>query len=163
MAGAPSVAAHTSRRWIMTLGPVDLLVVKFPGNQFKGEIAPALTELVESGTIRVIDILFANKDENGTVEMVEVNDLDDDDVRRFDPVVTDVTDMLDEEDVRTLTGALEPNSSAALLLFESTWATRFRNALAHANAELVLYEHLPRAVIDELTGEEVATTSVSPE
>ena len=49
----------------MSIGPVDLLVVKFPGNQFKGEIAPALTDLVESGTIRVIDILFANKDEDG--------------------------------------------------------------------------------------------------
>jgi hypothetical protein len=140
----------------VTLGPVELLVVKFPGNQFKGEIAPALTALVENGTIRVIDILFANKDADGTVEMVEVNDLDDADVRRFDPVVTDVTDLLNAEDVDALTRALEPNSSAAVLLFENTWATRFRDALVNANAELVLNERIPRAVIDELTADSVA-------
>jgi hypothetical protein len=143
----------------VALGPVDLLIVKFPGNQFKGEIAPALTQLVENGTIRVIDILFANKDENGKVEMVEINDLDDDDFRRFDPVVTDVTDLLNEEDIRTFASALEPNSSAAVLLFENTWATRFRDALRNAHAELVLYEHIPRAVIDELTAEEVTPAS----
>jgi hypothetical protein len=143
----------------MSLGPIELLVVKFPGNQFKGEIAPALTELVENGTIRVIDILFANKDADGTVEMVEVNDLDDADVRRFDPVVTDVTDLLNAEDVDALTRALEPNSSAAVLLFENTWATRFRDALVNANAELVLNERIPRAVINELIGEAAPATA----
>jgi hypothetical protein len=143
----------------VTLGPVELLVVKFPGNQFKGEIAPALTALVENGTIRVIDILFANKDADGTVEMVEVNDLDDADVRRFDPVVTDVTDLLNAEDVDALTRALEPNSSAAVLLFENTWATRFRDALVNANAELVLNERIPRAVINELIGEAAPATA----
>jgi hypothetical protein len=143
----------------MSLGPVDLLVLKFPGNQFKGEIAPALTELVENGTIRVIDILFANKDEDGKVEMVEVNDLAFDDVRRFDPVVTDVTDMLSEEDVHTFASALEPNSSAALLLFENTWATRFRDALANANAEVMTFERIPHAVIEEMTGDKVATAT----
>jgi hypothetical protein len=118
--------------------------------------------LDESGTIRVIDILFANKDADGTVEMVEVNDLDDDDVRRFDPVVTDVTDLLNAEDVDALTRALEPNSSAAVLLFENTWATRFRDALVNANAELVLNERIPRAVIEELTADSVAAAP-SPE
>src|SRR5688572_6781953 len=113
----------------MALGPVELLVVKFPGNQFKGEIAPALTELVESGTIRVIDILFANKDENGTIEMVEINDLDDDNYRVFDPVVEDITGMLSHDDIESFQAALEPNSSAALLLFENTWAIKFRDAL----------------------------------
>jgi hypothetical protein len=143
----------------MAIGPVDLLVVKFPGNQFKGEIAPALIELVEAGTIRVIDILFANKDENGNIEMVEINRLDAADFRRFGPVVTDITDILTQDDVDILTSALEPNSSAALMLFENTWATRFRDALVNAKAELVLYERIPRAVIEELTGEEAATAA----
>jgi hypothetical protein len=143
----------------MSIGPVDVLVVKFPGNQFKGEIAPALTSLVENGTIRVIDLLFANKDANGKVEMVEVNDLDDDDFRRFDPVITDMTDTLTEEDVRTFANALEPNSSAALLLFENTWATHFRDALANASAEVVAFERIPRAVIDEMMAEEAATAA----
>ena len=141
----------------MTLGPVDLLVVKFPGNQFKGEIAPALTALVESGTIRVIDLLFANKYENGRVEMVEINDLDDADFRRFDPVITDVTDILTDDDVETLTAALEPNSSAALLLFENTWATKFVDALRNAQGELVMSERIPRVVIDELLAARAAS------
>jgi hypothetical protein len=78
----------------MSLGPIEVLALRFPGNQFKGEIIPALTELVESGTIRVIDILFVRKDENGKIEMVEINDLDDDDYAVFDPVVSDNTPML---------------------------------------------------------------------
>jgi len=137
----------------MPTGPVDFLVVKFPGNQFKGEIAPALTELVENGTIRVIDLLFANKDEDGKVEVVELNDLDEADLTRFTPVVTDVSDLLTEEDIRVFAGALEPNSSAAMLLFENVWATRFRDALENAHAELVAFERIPRAVISELTAE----------
>jgi uncharacterized membrane protein len=140
----------------MSLGPVEILVVKFPGNQFKGEIAPALTELVESGTIRVIDILFVNKNENGKVEMVEINDLDDDNYAVFDPIVSDVTSMLNEDDVKAFAEALGPNSSAALLLFEDTWATRFRDALENAKAELVMSERIPRAVIEHFLEERAA-------
>lgn len=140
----------------MKLGPVELLVVKFPGNQFKGEIAPALTELVESGMIRVIDILFVNKDESGKVEMVEINDLDDNNYTVFDPIVSDVTSMLNEDDVTAFSAALAPNSSAALMLFEDTWATRFRDALENAKAELVVSERIPRAVIEHFLEEQAA-------
>lgn len=133
----------------MAIGPVELLVVKFPGNQFTGEIVPALTELVESGTIRVLDILFANKDAAGTVEMVEIKDLVIDD-RRFEPAVADLTDLLTEEDAEQFGAMLEPNSSAAIMLFENTWAARFAGALRNAQGELILNERIPRAVIDEL-------------
>jgi hypothetical protein len=146
----------------MALGPVELLVVKFPGNQFKGEIAPALTDLVEQGTIRVIDILFVNKDADGTVEMVEINDLDDDNYTVFDPVVSDVTSLLTADDVAAFSAALEPNSSAALLLFENSWATRFRDALVNANAELVVSERLPRAAVEALLAERVAAEALVP-
>jgi len=140
----------------MSLGPVELLVVKFPGNQFKGEIAPALKELVEGGLIRVIDILFVHKDEAGELSVLEINDLDDDDFSRFDPVVADITGMLTRDDAQQLSAALEPNSSGAVMLFENTWATKFRDALVNANGELVLNERIPRAVIDELLAEPVA-------
>jgi hypothetical protein len=133
----------------MAIGPVELLVVKFPGNQFTGEIAPALTDLVETGTIRVLDILFVNKDEDGTVEMVEINDLILDD-KSFDPIISDLTDLLTEEDVETFGAVLEPNSSAALMLFENTWAARFAGALRNARGELILNERIPRAVIEEV-------------
>ena len=134
----------------MSLGPIEMLVVKFPGNQFTGEIAPALVELVEGGIIRVIDILFVVKEEDGKVTVVEINDLDDDDFRRFDPVVADVTGLLSIEDAEWLSQTFEPNSSAAIMLFENTWATKFRDALLHAKGELILNERIPRTVIDAL-------------
>jgi hypothetical protein len=140
----------------MSIGPVELIVIKFPGNQFKGEIAPALTELVESGTIRIIDILFVLKNEDGTVEMVEINDLAADDYTAFDPLVQDVTGMLSEDDVKFFSESMEPNSSAALMLFENAWATRFRDAVLNAKGELVLNERIPKAVIDDFLAEKEA-------
>ncbi len=134
----------------MSLGPIELLVVKFPGNQFTGEIAPALTELVEGGLIRVIDILFLYKDEASEMTVLEINDLDDDDYRQFDPVVADLTGMLTPDDARSLSASFEPNSSAVIMLFENTWATKFRDTLVRANGQLVLNERIPRTVVDEL-------------
>ena len=134
----------------MSLGPIEMLVVKFPGNQFTGEIAPALVELVEGGIIRVIDILFVIKDEAGEVAVVEINDLDDDDFRRFDPVVEEISGLLTPDDAKWLSEKFEANSSAAIMLFENTWATKFRDALLRANGELILNERIPRTVIDAL-------------
>jgi len=105
------------------MGPVELLVIKFPGNQFKGEIAPALGELVESGTIRIIDLIFATKDENGQFDMVEVRDLESAEAEAFSNFLRGGNAMLSEEDVQYVASTLENGSSAAILLFEDTWAT----------------------------------------
>src|SRR5581483_9921391 len=134
----------------MALGPIELLVVKFPGNRFTGEIVPALAELVERGTIRIIDIAFAIKDGNGQLTLLELDELDPDVLGLFDPIVSDVTGLLSEEDERRLASALENNSSAALMLFENTWATRFADAVRNARGEVVVNERIPRVVIDEL-------------
>ena len=141
----------------MSLGPIELLVVKFPGNQFKGEIAPALNDLVEGGLIRVVDILFVHKDQDGEVTVLEINDLDDDDFSRFDPVVSDITGMLTPDDAKWFSQGLENDSSGAIMLFENAWATRFRDALLNANGELVLNERIPKVVIDQLVAEPSAT------
>ena len=141
----------------MSLGPIELLVVKFPGNKFTGEVASSLKELVEGGLIRVIDILFVVKDQDGVMTVLEINDLDDDDYSRFDPVVADITEMLTPDDAMQLSSSLENNSSGAVMLFENAWATRFRDALVNANGELVLNERIPKVVIDELMKEEAAT------
>jgi hypothetical protein len=140
----------------VSIGPVELLVIKFPGNQFKGEIAPALADLVESGTIRIIDLLFAITDEQGELSVLELNELDPDAYGQFDPVVDDLTGMLTEDDVRTLGARLGPNSSGAVMLFENTWATRFRDAVVNANGELILSERIPKAAIDELVAASAA-------
>jgi Family of unknown function (DUF6325) len=132
----------------MALGPVELLVIKFPGNEFTGEIAPALRELVENGTIRIIDLLFIKKDADGTVTASELMDLAPDLYEVFDPLVSDIEGLLADDDVRALAGALENNSSAGVLLFENVWATRFRDAVLNANGQLVLSERIPRSVIE---------------
>ena len=134
----------------MSLGPIEMLVVRFPGNRFTGEIMPALTELIENGTVRVVDLLFAVKDEEGEVTVLEFSDLDPDIFGEWDPLVSDVTPMLNEDDARQLTASLENNSSAAVLLFENTWATRFTDAMRKANGEVVFNERIPRSVIEEL-------------
>jgi uncharacterized membrane protein len=134
----------------MSLGPVDFFAVKFPGNQFHGEIAPALKELVDSGTIQIVDLTFARKDADGNVEIVEMHDLDDEAYKLFESMVTDVNGMLSDEDVAMIANTLEPNSSAALMLFENSWARRFIESLENAKAEVVISERVPRVVINQL-------------
>ena len=140
----------------MAIGPIELLVVKFPGNQFKGEIAPALQELIENGTIHVIDLIFAIKDEEGTLAVLELNDLGDEKLAVISPKESELSGALTEDDARSLAGGLENNSSAAIMLFENTWATRFADALRNASGELILNERIPRAAIDELIAEVAA-------
>jgi uncharacterized membrane protein len=134
----------------MSLGPIEMLVVKFPGNQFKGEIAPALAELVETGTIRVIDFVFIQKDADGSLTSVELADLDPDAAGAFSSAVDDVSGTLSEDDIKELGGLLENNSSAGLMLFENVWATRFADAVRNASGEVILSERIPRAVIEEV-------------
>ena len=134
----------------MSIGPVELLVVKFPGNQFTGEVGPALKELVDAGTIRVIDLLFAITDPQGNIAVVELSDLEGAAKGEFDPLVIDQTDLLTHDDARTLAARLGPDSSGAIPLFENTWATKFRDAVLGAGGELVLNERIPKAAVDAM-------------
>jgi Family of unknown function (DUF6325) len=147
------------------IGPVDLLVVKFPGNKFKGEIAPALRDLVDSGTIRVIDLLFAIKDAEGNFDMIDVKEVEDAELTVYEPLLTGGTELLSMDDIQQVADMLPNNSSAAVLLFENTWATRFRDALVNADAELIYNIRIPYTVIQELmeeqetAGQETAETT----
>jgi len=120
------------------LGPVELLFVEFPGNQFTGEIIPALTELVDQGTIRVIDLVFVAKDADGNAVGIELEDLPSESMDAFSALVEELVEsLISEEDVEDLAEALEPNSSAAIMLFEHTWAIPFRDALVNSGGQLV--------------------------
>jgi len=119
------------------LGPVELLFVEFPGNQFTGEIIPALTDLIKQGTIRVIDLVFVAKDADGKSMGIALEDLPDDAKDAFSVLVAEVAELIAEEDVEDLAEGLEPNSSAAILLFEHTWAIPFRDALVNSGGQLV--------------------------
>ena len=140
----------------MSLGPIEFLALKFPGNEFRGEILPALADLVEAETIRIIDLLFVQKTAEGTVRVIELADLGEDDYLAYEEVVSEVSGMLSHDDGREIAKALEPNSSAALLLFENVWATRFVDAVANANGEVIVSERIPRAMVQEMVAEAAA-------
>jgi uncharacterized membrane protein len=147
----------------MSLGPVEELVVKFPGNQFKGEIIPELHRLIDTGIVRVIDIAFVHKDANGQVTTVELDDLPPDEYSEFDPLVESISGYFSEEDFIEQSRELENNSSAAFLLFENTWATEFRDAVLRAKGEILVLERIPKAVIDELSAEQAARPMPQPD
>lgn len=138
----------------MSLGPVEMLCIKFPNTFVKDEIATALKALVESKTIRIIDILFIKKSESGEVTMNEIDDLDDADYSIFDPIIADITGLLSEEDVQKISQALCTNSSAALMLFENIWATAFRDAVVNANGQVLLNERIPSRVVEQVMADQ---------
>ena len=137
------------------MGPIDLLVVKFPGNQFRGEIAPRLADLIRSGTIRIIDLVFVGKDPEGNIVAFEINDLPggQSDPWTGLPIETDESVGLNDDDIQQLASGLEPNSSGAILLFENTWAMAFKQALENAQAEVLLFERIPGDAVELLAAE----------
>jgi hypothetical protein len=120
------------------LGPVELLFVEFPGNQFTGEIIPVLKDLLDQGTIRILDLVFVAKDGDGNAVGVELEGLPEDAKGAFSELVEELEELIAEEDVEDLAEALEPNSSAAILLFEHRWAIPFRDAIANSGGQLVV-------------------------
>jgi len=147
----------------MGIGPVEYLVVKFPGSRFTGEIAPALDDLVKSGIVRVIDLAFVTKDADGNVASVEMENVDSDVFQAFERIAGERGGLLNEEDLRAAGDELEPGSSAALLVWEDVWAARFAQALENAGAELVTIQRIPRdivkAALEFAEAERVATTT----
>jgi Family of unknown function (DUF6325) len=134
----------------MPFGPVELLVLRYTGDRFTGVPAAKVKALIDAGFIRVIDVIFARKGEDGEVKVLELNDLDDDEYGHFDPIVADITGLLNEEDVKTLTADWAPRTTAVVALFENLWAGQFRRDVEEAGGEVILAERIPRSVIDEL-------------
>jgi uncharacterized membrane protein len=130
------------------IGPVEFMVVAFPGNKFTGEITPALKALVSSGTIRIIDLAFVTKDADGKVAAMEVEDLDSEVGHAFQAIEAEIGELVNQDDLMTIGKSLEPNSSAALLVWEDIWATKFVQALANAGAVVLDLQRVPRDVID---------------
>jgi hypothetical protein len=121
--------------------------VAFPGNKFKGEIIPALGELVESGTIRIIDLALVIKEADGTVTALELGDLDSDVFNAFDALTPEVQGLLNEDDLQAAGEELEPNSTAALLVWEDVWATKLADAIRNADGVLLDLERVPHEVV----------------
>jgi hypothetical protein len=129
------------------IGPVEYIVVGFPGNEFRGEIAPALADLVEAGTIRIIDIAFAGKDENGDVIAFELSGLDPDVQKALEKLGAEPTGLFNEEDLMAVAETLDPGSSAAVIAWENVWAKGVAAAIRDAGGQLFDYDRVPHEVV----------------
>jgi len=129
------------------IGPVDYAVIAFPGNQFKGEIAPAIADLVEAGTIRLIDAAFVSKDETGEISTIELTELDPEVRRALDALDIEVQGLVNDEELLAIGRELEPDSSAALLVWENVWARRVAQSIRDAGGALVAFERVPHDVV----------------
>jgi fructosamine-3-kinase len=127
------------------LGPVDYVVVGFPADKadFSGAMADELKNLMESGTVRVLDLLLVTKDEDGTVSVAELRDHDDSLVGELRSLEADLSLMLAVEDVERIGGDLELGSAAAVLVWENTWAAPFASAVRHSGGELLAMGRIP--------------------
>ncbi len=144
------------------IGPVDYAVIAFPGNQFKGEIVPALADLVDAGTIRIIDAVFVSKDENGEVLTFEFADLAPDMQEALDVLNIEVQGLFSDEELQAAGQDLELNSSAALLVWENVWARNVAQAVRDAGGALLAFERVPHDIVQsarEWAFEEAAKVS----
>lgn len=138
------------------MGPVDYLVVEFPGNQMTGEGLPLLVDLVERRIIRVLDLLFVRKDTDGTVTALEFSDMDGDGTLDLAVFEGASSGLLGQDDLEEAAAAVEPGSSAAVLVYENTWAAPLARALRRGGAQLVAGGRIPvqqlLAALDEVEG-----------
>jgi len=129
----------------MDLGPVEYLMLTFPGNKFNGQISKALGDLVESGTIRILDLTFIIKDPDGTTAAFEYDELEE--VVGFDDIDGHADGLLRAEDLEMAAEALTPDSSALLMVWEDLWASNFQAAVIACGGEVITGERVPREIV----------------
>jgi hypothetical protein len=130
----------------MGIGPVEYLILGFPGNNFTGQIVPELAKLIDSGLVRIIDLTFISKDADGAVQVVEYDAVEE--LAAFAGLDAEVGGLLSDEDVAYAAQSLEPNTSAALLVWEDTWAAPFAAAVRNANGVILEGARIPREIIE---------------
>ena len=130
-----------------TLGPVEIAVIGFPENKFTGEIAPALADLVESGVVSILDLVFVTKDDEGTVTALELSDLDADVASPYQDLDGEAGGLLGDDDFEQIGDALEPNSSALAIVWENSWARTFIGAVRNAGGVLVAHDRIDSATV----------------
>jgi Family of unknown function (DUF6325) len=142
-----------------SLGPVDYIVVEFPAGEssFTGEMADELIALVEAGTIRVIDVLILTKNEDGTVDAMELSDIEQ--LGPLQTVEAQLAELLAEEDVEHLAAAMDPGSTAGVLIWENLWAAPFASAARRSGGQLIANGRIPiQAIIASIEADEAHAT-----
>ena len=129
------------------IGPVDYAIIAFPGSGFTGRIAPALADLVDAGTVRIIDAAFVSRDEKGVVAGFELSELDPEVRAGFERAGVEVNGLFNEEDLMAAGEELEPGSSALLLVWENVWARTIAEAVRAADGELLDFGRIPHDIV----------------
>ena len=140
-----------------SLGPVDYVVVEFPAgaSNFTGEMAEELVALVDAGIIRVIDVLILTKNEDGTVDAIELSDIED--LGPLQAIETQLAELLAADDVENLAAALDPGSTAGVLIWENLWAAPFASAARRSGGQLIATGRIPiQAIIASIEADESA-------
>ena len=141
-----------------SLGPVDYIVVEFPAGKsnFTGEMATELLALVDSGTIRVIDVLILTKNEDGTVDAMELSDIEE--LGELQAVEAQLAELLAAEDVENLAAAMDPGSTAGVLIWENLWAAPFGSAVRRSGGQLIASGRIPiQAIIASIEADEATS------
>ena len=141
-----------------SLGPVDYVVVEFPAgaSNFTGEMAEELVALVDAGIIRVIDVLILTKNEDGTVDAMELSDIED--LGPLQAIETQLAELLAADDVENLAAALDPGSTAGVLIWENLWAAPFASAARRSGGQLIATGRIPiQAIIASIEADESAS------
>jgi hypothetical protein len=137
------------------LGPVDYLVVEFPGSKFNGEIAPTLVDLVDREVIRVLDLIMITKESDGSFDAIELNDFEDGALGELHRLETEIAELLSADDIEKVAAALEPGSTAGVLVYENRWAAPFASAVRRSGGQLVASGRIPiQAIIASLEADE---------
>jgi hypothetical protein len=129
----------------MTIGPVEYLIVAFPGNQFKGDIAPELAKLVESGTVNILDLVFIAKDPDGNILTLDYEDHQH--LMPFAELDGEVGGLISPEDIEHAAAQLDPDTSAALLIWEDAWAAPLAAAVRNSGGVIVEGARIPHEII----------------
>jgi len=142
------------------MGPVDYLIVQFPGNKFSGKIVPELADLEKKGIIRVIDLVLVLKDAKGQLAIIEAKNLEGEAGAAYRELAKHTKEWFSEADIEAFSMALPRNSSAGLLLFENIWAIKFKQTLMDADAQLVDMGRIPPELIAKAEKELIAKGGV---
>ena len=134
----------------MGFGPLEYIAIGFPGNKFSGEIIPAIKELQDSGTIRVLDLVIISKDANGDVTAIELSEASPEQAAVLATLGVESRNPLGQEDVDDIGEALDPNSTAGLMIWENVWAARFAQAVRNANGVLVANGRIPAELVEDV-------------
>jgi len=136
--------------------PLEYAMVVFQGNKFTGDIIPELLDLVDRGIVRFVDIVFIQKDENGSTHTLELNDLDEDLYRMFVPLGKHVANLYTEDDLAWAASRLPENSSAALFLWEDLWMENISRAVVASGGVLTERGQIPQEVVEEFKKQQAA-------